>query len=348
MSLPETNMLNFFNKVLISLADLTPSGESCPIDSLIKQCQSFVLGGVRGEYDTVINHCKSCGLVAVKNNKITLSTLGHKFLSANRERFFEVTEAQKQIIAERIVFKGAWNVYARELFEYFTANQTTATYELSTIETLLPIQQNTVVHFFKYIGILSEQDYVLRVERKYTALVYELTADGKALTEQQLEKILMENRKLGAQAEQSVVDFEKQRLRKLGKVVQAELVKRISPINTAAGYDIVSFDGTSDDIEYDRFIEVKATQSDEIRFYWSNNEMNVAKNLKEKYWIYMMKEFNESQPQLTLPIMIQNPATNIKKSNYLTIEAHTFLIKEVAVVDLVEFTLEEIKWFQLV
>lgn len=348
MNLPETNMLNFFNKVLISLADLTPQGDACSLDSLITQCQSIVFGGVRGEYESVISHCKFCGLVAVKNSNVMLSTLGHRFLSANRERFFEVTEAQKQIIAERIIFKGPWNHHARDLFEYFTANQTTATYELSTLETALPVEQNTIVHFFKYIGILKEDNFILRVEKRYTTLVYELTADGKALTEQQLEKILMENRKLGAQAEHAVVEFEKLRLKKLGKTIQAALVKRISPIDTAAGYDIVSFDGTSDEIEYDRFIEVKATQSDEIRFYWSNNEMNVAKKLKQKYWIYMMKEFNESRPQDTLPIMIQNPATRIRKSNYLTIEAYTFLIREVSIVDLTEFTLEEIKWYQLV
>ena len=348
MELPETNMLNFFNKVLISLRDLTPSDEPCAVDSLIKQCKSIAFGGILGDYESVLNHCRYCGLISIKNNKVVLSTLGHRFLSANRERFFEITTAQKNFVAEKIVFKGAWSHYARALFEFFSANQLTYTYEISVVETTLPVEQNATIHLFKYLGILHEVDYRIQVDRKYTELVYELTADRKALSEHQLEKILMENRKLGAKAENTVVEFERKRLNKLGKRIQAELVRRISPINTAAGYDIESFDGNSDDIFPNRFIEVKATQQDEIRFYWSSNEINVAKKKKNRYWIYMMKEFSESKPSETVPIMIQNPEYRIKKSDYLTIEGHTFLIKEAQEVDLKEYNIEELKWYQLI
>ena len=110
------------------------------------------------------------------------------------------------------------------------------------------------------------------------------------------EKSLIENRKLGAQAEHAIVEFEKQRLRKLGKFAQAELVKRISAINVSAGYDIESFNGDTDAIFPNRFIEVKATQGTEIRFYWSFNEIRVAKKKKNSYWIYMLREF-KSQAQ---------------------------------------------------
>jgi hypothetical protein len=95
---------------------------------------------------------------------------------------------------------------------------------------------------------LQEENFLIQVHKRYSQLVYELTADSKAISEQQLEQLLMENRKLGAQAENAVVEFEKQRLLKMGKTIQSELVKRISTINTAAGYDIESFDGTTDDV----------------------------------------------------------------------------------------------------
>ncbi|QQR96668.1 MAG: DUF3883 domain-containing protein [Bacteroidota bacterium] len=62
--------------------------------------------------------------------------------------------------------------------------------------------------------------------------------------------------------------------------MQSELVKRISTINTAAGYDIESFDGTTDDVFLNRFIEVKATTGEDIRFYWTINEREVAKKKK--------------------------------------------------------------------
>src|SRR3989338_2283102 len=348
MDLPETSMLNFFNKVLISLSELTPVGDSCAIDSLINQCKSTVFGGRRGEYDSVLSHCEYTGLVKIKNKKVIISTLGQKFLNANRERYFEINESQKQLISERIVFLGAWSHHARELFNSFSLNQITETYEASILDTSLSKNQNASIHFFTYLGILQEDKFVIKVEKKYSELVYQLTADGKAISEQQLEKILMENRKLGAKAENIVVEFEKRRLIKLGKPAQAELVKRISTINTAAGYDVESFDGTTDEIFPNRFIEVKATAGDLLRFYWSINEMNVARKKKNLYWIYMMTCFQEDKPSDTVPILIQNPEHNIPKRSYLTMEAHKFLVKEISEVVLSKHNIDEIMWYQLV
>ncbi len=348
MDLPETNMLNFFNKVLISLSELTPIGGLCSVDSLINQCKSVVFGGQRGEYDSVLNHCKYTGLVQIKNKNITISTLGQKFLNANRERYFEINEAQKQLITERIIFLGAWSHHARELFNSFSLNHVTETYELSIIDTPLSKNQDASIHFFKYLGILQEKKFVIQVDKKYSELVYRLTADGKAISEQQLEKILMENRRLGAKAENAVVEFEKERLRKLGRLAQAELVKRISTINIAAGYDIESFDGTTDEIFPNRFIEVKATSGDLLRFYWSINEMNVAKKKKNLYWIYMMTGFREDRPRDTIPILIQNPEHSIPEHSYLAMEAHKFLVREIAEVELSEHSIDDIMWYQLV
>ncbi len=347
MELPETSMLNFFNKVLISLAELTPEGDSCSVDSLITHCKSFALGGVRGEYESVLNHCRVGGLISIKGKNVSLSTLGNKFLSANREKYFEITESQKQIIAERIVFKGAWSNHARELFEHFAANTQTTLYELSTVETSLPQNQNVTVHFFKYLGILQEENSLIQVHKRYSQLVYELTADSKAISEQQLEQLLMENRKLGAQAENAVVEFEKQRLLKMGKTIQSELVKRISTINTAAGYDIESFDGTTDDVFPNRFIEVKATTGEDIRFYWTINEREVAKKKKKQYWIYVLTNFREDKPSESLPITIQNPEHIIPKHDSFSIEVTKYLISEIAEIELTEKHIDELKWYQL-
>lgn len=347
MDLPDTSMLNFFNKVLISLSELTTKGDSCSVDSLVTQCKSVVFGGQRGEYESVLNHCKYCGLLQIKNQNVAISILGHKFLSSNRERYFEINEAQKQLLTERIVFKGPWNNYARELFEHFSVNQVTATYELSTVDNSLPKTLNITIHFFKYLGILLEGDYVIEVVKKYSQLVYELTADGKAISEQKLEQLLMENRKLGAQAENEVVDFERQRLIKLGKRLQAELVRRISISNAAAGYDIESFDGTTDDVFPNRFIEVKATTGDDIRFYWTINERKVAKKRRSNYWIYVLTNFREDKPSESLPIMIQNPESVILKHDCFSIEVNKYLISEIAEVELSEQQIEGLKWYKL-
>ncbi len=348
MDLPETSMLNFFNKVLISLVELSPEGNFCSIESLINQCQSVVLGGQRQDYDSLLSHCQFSGLVQIKDVRVRISSLGHKFLSANREKFFEITGSQKQLIAEKIIFRGPWSNHARELFRNFYLNQSTEAYEYSIVETPLTQNLEGVIHFFKYLGVLSQKKHIFQVDRKYSQLVYELTADGKAITEAELEKILMENRKLGAKAENAVVEFERKRLEKLGKMAQAALVKKISTINTAAGYDIESFNGTSDDIFPNRFIEVKATRGKGVRFYWTRNEKAVAKKRGNDYWIYMMREFNENRPQDSLPIMIQNPEQSISTHKCLTMESHTFLIEEIEKVTLEKQTLQEMTWYLLI
>lgn len=347
MNLPETAALSFFNKVLISLEELTPEGSTCAIDALITHCKSVAIGGTRGEYDTIIEQCVFVGLISVKKKKVQLSTLGIKFLSANRERYYELTESQKQIIVEKIVFKGAWNSFARSLFISFSANTTTAVYECSLTDNSLTDQQTFSAHFFKYLGILEEEDDILRVGKKYSQLVYELTADGKAISEQQLEQLLMENRKLGAQAENAVVEFEKLRLLKLGKTAQAELVKRISVVNQAAGYDIESFDGTSDSIFPNRFIEVKATTGSDIRFYWTINEREVAKRKRLEYWIYVLTEFKEDKPANSLPITIQDPEKVIPRHTSLDITVNKYLISEIAEIEFQEQRLEELTWYNL-
>ena len=72
----------------------------------------------------------------------------------------------------------------------------------------------------------------------------------------------------------------------LGHAVEAHCVRRISNVRVNAGYDIESFDGPSPPVAYDRFIEVKGAKSDKLRFFWSDNEIKVAKKLGKRYWIY--------------------------------------------------------------
>lgn len=347
MELPDSGTLNFFNKVLVGLETLCPDGDFCAITSLLRHCRSLALGGQRADYRTVLLQCKSAGLVQIRNSRTRISSLGKRFLSANRQSYFEITDAQKQLVIERVIFKGAWNNHARALFELFKLNQSTDSYQFSKIDRSLPLDLVSLAHFFKYLGMLTETQLTLEVQVQYSQLVYELMADSKTLAELDLEKMLAENRKLGAKGERAVVEFEKNRLLKLGKIVQSELVRRISTVNVAAGYDVESFDGTSDAIVPNRFIEVKTTTGFEIRFYWTRNEIEVAKTKKKQYWIYAMVEFRENRPSDCFPIMIRNPEKEIKRHAFLTMDAHTYLIRESTGLELEEETLDEVKWFRL-
>jgi hypothetical protein len=281
-------------------------------------------------YEVIINHCNAYKIIQIKNDEVSLSSLGHKLLTGNREKYYEITDAQKVFIAEKIIFKGVLINFARDFFYFFEPNFDTATYQYSITENPIPLKYQPTVHLFKFLNIIVETNKYLIVRKEYVEAVYQITADGKALSEQRLEQILMENRKLGAQGELYVVSFEKKRLQAMGKMLQADLVRRISTINTAAGYDIESFTGETDTLEPDRLIEVKASHASELKFYWSSNEKFIASQNPNKYWIYFLADFDNDDYSEVKPLMIKNPFNAIFEHNCFSIEAKNFLITECA------------------
>lgn len=88
---------------------------------------------------------------------------------------------------------------------------------------------------------------------------------------------------VGAAAEDWVVEFERRRL--VGHPL-IQSIRRISPADVAAGYDIVSFASLTS-LDHDLFIEVKAHGAAK-RFYWSRNEIATALEFGEEYALYLV------------------------------------------------------------
>jgi hypothetical protein len=107
----------------------------------------------------------------------------------------------------------------------------------------------------------------------------------------------------GRLAENWVVDWERRRLRSHPFV---ELVRCISDENAAAGFDIMSFDSARGPI-HDRFIEVKG-YGEEHSFYWSEGEIDAARRLGMRYWLYLVDR-NSLLAEGYQPEMIQDPVS---------------------------------------
>ena len=88
-----------------------------------------------------------------------------------------------------------------------------------------------------------------------------------------------------------------------------EGVEWIAPYDSAAGFDILSYHD-KDNHENNRFIEVKSYAGNKPYFYWTRNEMNVAKSRGMDYMIYLVcrDRMNEEGYH---PIIIANPIPNI-------------------------------------
>lgn len=123
---------------------------------------------------------------------------------------------------------------------------------------------------------------------------------------------------LGKEAELFVLDFEKQRLNKHPLV---DNIQRISEEYVNAGYDIESY-SDNNSLFTDRFIEVKS-YSENLEFYWSANEVDMAKELLDKYFLYLVDRTKVLEAGYA-PKIIQNPYQNIYENELWKKESQTW------------------------
>ena len=87
--------------------------------------------------------------------------------------------------------------------------------------------------------------------------------------------------------------------------------------NVAAGYDIKSFESKQDKngLAIPRFIEVKAVASINYRFYWTRNEIEVAKQLRNRYYLYLVPISGKNGIDIQGLMKIKDPYLNVYKTS---------------------------------
>ena len=191
---------------------------------------------------------------------------------------------------------------------------------------LLPLSLSCVRNVLISQGLLIPQRD-LQGTRFYIAPLYDALIAKYCkkmrdhLSLERLKKQLEDNELAGEMAELFVVEYEKKRI----VSPLRENIKRISEIDVAAGYDIVSFN-SDDSLEPDRFIEVKAVSSS--GFFWSKNEYEIAKLKGDAYYLYLV-ELSRIGELGYVPEMIQNPASIIMHTDGWLVEAQSYHIRRV-------------------
>jgi len=189
--------------------------------------------------------------------------------------------------------------------------------ELNIHLSQIPIQKIAVVKLLRDLGtVIDSEDgaAIVRIQsplsqrlQETIRIAFARTRTVKILSPDQLQHLQRSQAEQGADAEEFVLAFEKKRLQ---GHTQLQLVRRVSLINTAAGYDVESFEGLKSFLP-DRFIEVKSHRGVE-RFFVSSGEMEAAKELGDHYYLYVvnMEQFREAG---YLPLIIRNPALELLK-----------------------------------
>ena len=103
---------------------------------------------------------------------------------------------------------------------------------------------------------------------------------------------------------------------------QMQRIKQISIIDTAAGYDIISFHNEQSDAR--RYIEVK-TFVGRPHFHLSTNEVNAAQLRGDNYYIYLI-DYSKMGTEGYIPTLIQNPYKSIFVAGEWLAKPDSFLV----------------------
>jgi len=107
------------------------------------------------------------------------------------------------------------------------------------------------------------------------------------------------NRSLGLAGEKFVLEFERQRLSRVGDGALADRVEHVSQSQgDGVGFDVRSFDRSGADL----FIEVKTTRyGRHTPFYISSNELAFSQERRDCYGLYRVFEFRTKPKLFVLP-----------------------------------------------
>ena len=166
-------------------------------------------------------------------------------------------------------------------------------------------RESHVRNFLMEMGIVWHDEKIGRyvLSRDYMSLCVGARGRGRQVLPDLLAKSTAARDELGLSAEIAVIEFEKERL---GPKLANE-VDHVALRNAAAGYDIRSITVADDRRMMPRYIEVKAVSPASMRFYWTQNEMNVAQVLEESYYLYLLPVNAGGSFDLARLMMIRNP-----------------------------------------
>jgi len=188
----------------------------------------------------------------------------------------------------------------------------------------IPLQYSALRNFLIDIGFFENlQSNRLLVAQSYsqffennllpsisTALLDELKSSldrpvNRRISFEMLQKRLALQTQFGDEAEEFVFRLEQNKF--AGHPLH-DRIKIISKIDIAAGYDIISLKNL-DSSSIDNFIEVKSFSRNHC-FYWSHNEISVAKIKGDDYCLCLVDRSRISEIEYR-PTIIQNPYKTI-------------------------------------
>ncbi len=302
-TLPNVTRPEEFNRVLVCLAEVDAElSEVALIDIL----QSATYQGLLPDHSGTLTAALHAGFVVSVSGRISLTSLGRQFLALNPDNVYELTPGQSGFLYQNLIQRPPYAAATRSFFSLFRSRGKELGFSLVLNNLSLSKDQIGLMSILRRLGVIKIANGVALVTKEYQTQI-SVIRSRHIITADELEAMLLQRKLSGAAAEMLVLDMERNRLRAAGFPIEATAVRLISDVDVAAGYDIESFDGGSEALVPDRFIEVKSTSTGEGRFFWSRNEFATAQDLQSKYWIYHLRRFSPENPQGSTCVILNDP-----------------------------------------
>lgn len=307
------------NKLLIGIVEISYKDDGADMYDVIEECKSVAMGGHLPNYEEIIKFCILCKIIEKKDDFIKLSQLGKNLLRLNDEKKYELNSEQNELLIINCFLNGYFKEETKTIFQQFYADNRRLTFIFS-YKSEIPLYGNQkIISVLKQIDLIQEQNNLLLVNPDYAENVSLLLRPKRKMTYDELERKLKIDKITGKIAEKIILEYEKDRLRNDENArPESDLIQIISATFANAGYDIESFDGKTTDLLFNRFIEVKGSTGKKLSFFWSADEIEIARERKTQYWIYFVPQIDLKTQTFKGEIQkIPNPVDEIlDKGNY--------------------------------
>ncbi len=299
------------NRVLLAVDELSDADGMASIDAVVEHCKGIVIEARIPNHDISLSFAVQIGLLVRDGAAIRLTEEGAGFLELNPASQYDLSEEQKRVLLRTCYLHGPLREQARNTLKEFSPALEGDALRWSPYDSS-PFPDEWAAEHLSQLGLLQRREDGWEVRADYARTVAVFLEEGEGWSEEKFKEYLKEKEEVGKLGENLVKAFEVRRLIKMGHGVEARCVRRISNLRVNAGYDIESFNASSPTVAYDRFIEVKGAKARQMRFFWSENEIRVAKDLGERYWIYFQGAIDPAKGiARDEPIMLRDPAKSI-------------------------------------
>jgi len=253
-----------------------------------------------------------------------LDLLLHLWIFVRKSHYFQIWDAFTNIIEIREANKISslivqeifnWDFFDETILDFFAphfVNYNITTWKIELSNEAFDFKYANFKHLLislNFLIINPENKFKYIINVHYEKLIKEkniIAVARKKIDLETLKKQLEDQQAAWEEAELFVLEFENRRL------LWKEGILQISNIDVCAGFDILSFNSDGSKIP-DRFIEVKSC-SDKPSFFWSRNEIEIAKKNKNNYYLYLVNR-NKIHEEAYSPEIIKNPYESVLMSN---------------------------------